>query len=258
MIRSKRLRKFRNKHKYFVQLVRLYVIVLITFFTFSNLTGNTKAEFYDLDNLNLPISTGTWAIQNPIEDWDKSSLKLTSDLIFNCLDKSISITVKNAGDGNMAGTSTFTVYKLNGNERESIFGTGTIPKLDSGASVTLTYSPITEPGKYELQIHQRPGHGNDNNGQGDENGRKAKVDIGSQCFQTLSNDSSEKDTPPIKENPQQPVQEEPSETPTEPGTEIPEIQENEEPNQETEDNNDQQQGDQPPDETSSENIQESS
>lgn len=187
-----------KKNLYKKPLIALYLFFMVL----SLMAGNTNAAFNDIETVSGSLHV-SWPIEEePPEEWDKSSLEFIKpngyeeDYIFT--------TVTNGGDGDMEGTSEYQVYfvpnsNANINKFKALFGEdnvnawkdypncsnsnphktkmqvllyeGTIPALESGSSVQLSYDfdelsdeeqnlIFSTKGSYDFIGYHRPGHSN--------------------------------------------------------------------------------------------------
>jgi YqxM protein len=167
-MRNTRLRRFRNRHKKLLITFQVFCIWYCTLFTANYLTTTTRAYFNDIEVIENRIHV-KWD-----EVWDKSSLKFIGSVGFNCTVGFQSL-IKNGGDEDMQGPSTYILYyketgSPNKNDPGIEIARGSIPALNSGDSINLTYLPEVKPspGTYKFMAFQRPGHNGEGELWGDE------------------------------------------------------------------------------------------
>ncbi|MFC7371429.1 amyloid fiber anchoring/assembly protein TapA [Fictibacillus iocasae] len=157
-IRSKRLRKFRNKHYLYISTMKIGVIFYSLSITLTNLTGSTNAYFNDTKTVTGSIEAGVWEEEKPPqnEGWDKSSLQFGNVSVDKCT--SISAEIQNRGN-DMKGSVTYEVwFALKGNPKDGQkLAEGVIEALKEKASSTLSFEP-QENGIYKFKAYQRSGH----------------------------------------------------------------------------------------------------
>ncbi|KAA0548336.1 amyloid fiber anchoring/assembly protein TapA [Bacillus sp. BGMRC 2118] len=143
------------------QLIKIITICYVVTVTASFLNSNTGAYFNDHSKVTGILSAGEW-----LEEWDKSSLKFTSQSVEvpassnSCLPAVITATIQNGGSSMTGNTEYEVYYAEKGNPKNGAkIHTATIEPITEKQSAKLSFT-VDKPGNYMFHAFQRPGHGN--------------------------------------------------------------------------------------------------
>lgn len=164
VLRKDRLTARQKKKVAFSIFVKTFILIYLLCFSLASITQPTTASFNAVVTIEHSTNAGEWddGKDDVKEEWRGSSLTfLQGEQKGSC--EELSVTIKNAGDGDMKKSVTYVLYfdpNLKGKPTftdETILYEGTIDPLKAGETLELTYEP-TEPGRYKFKVYQEEGH----------------------------------------------------------------------------------------------------